>query len=169
MRIREERRKGERISRNINTLHREQMTIGEKLADQLAEMAGSWRFIISFLVVVCLWIILNAFLLITGPWDPYPFILLNLILSLMAGLQAPIIMMSQNRQETKDRIRAEHDYDVNLKAEIEIEQLHVKLDLLRETQWQELVEMQHRQIALLEQQLETLNKMWNPPNNAMTR
>jgi uncharacterized membrane protein len=94
--------------------------------------------------------------LLNQSWDPYPFILLNLLLSLVAGLQAPVIMMSQHRQEDRDRIRAEHDYEINVKAELEIEGLHAKLDLLRETQWAELVEMQQRQIALLERQLEMI-------------
>jgi len=149
----------ERVSRNVNVLHAEQMTLGDRLADRLADMAGSWRFILGFLGLILLWITVNSFLLLSGAWDPYPFILLNLVLSLLAGLQAPVIMMSQNRQEDKDRIRAEHDYEVNLKAEMEIEQLHQKLDLLRETQWQELVQMQQRQIAMLEQQIQLLQQM----------
>ena len=146
----------ERISKNVNVLHEQRLTLGERLADQTADAVGSWSFIITFLAMIAFWIGINALLLLTRPWDPYPFILLNLLLSLVAGLQAPVIMMSQNRQEAKDRIRAEHDYEVNLKAEMEIEGLHEKLDLLRETQWKELVEMQQRQIALLEQQTETL-------------
>jgi uncharacterized membrane protein len=144
------------IARNVNDLHASQMTIGEKLADRLAAVAGSWRFILGFLAMIATWVAINSLVLLNQSWDPYPFILLNLLLSLVAGLQAPVIMMSQHRQEDRDRIRAEHDYEVNVKAELEIEELHLKMDLLRETQWAELVEMQQRQIALLERQLEML-------------
>lgn len=146
----------ERVSKNVNDLHEQRLTIGQRLADRTADAVGSWSFIVTFLALIAVWIGINALILLTRPWDPYPFILLNLLLSLVAGLQAPVIMMSQNRQESKDRIRAEHDYEVNLKAEMEIGQLHDKLDLLREKQWGELVEMQRRQITLLEQQAEVL-------------
>ncbi len=152
-------RKRERVSRNVNELHDQQLTFGERIADRLADVAGSWGFILGFLALIALWIAVNSFLLLQRPWDPYPFILLNLILSLLAGLQAPVIMMSQNRQEAKDRIRSEHDYEVNLKAEMEIEQLHSKLDTLREKQWSELVELQQRQIAMLEQQIAMLQTL----------
>ncbi len=158
-RLLEKIRKGERISQNVNALHEEQLTLGQRLADGLADVAGSWSFILTFLGLIAVWIGVNSFLLLTQPWDPYPFILLNLVLSLVAGLQAPVIMMSQNRQESKDRIRAEHDYEVNLKAEMEIERLHEKLDALRETQWAELVEMQQQQIAMLQQQVEMLHAL----------
>ncbi|MCL4532272.1 MAG: DUF1003 domain-containing protein [Actinobacteria bacterium] len=161
-RIAEKIRKRERVSKNVNVLHEERLTLGQKLADGLADVAGSWNFILGFLAMILLWIGVNSYLLLERPWDPYPFILLNLLLSLVAGLQAPVIMMSQNRQETKDRIRAEHDYEVNLKAEMEIEQLHQKLDQLRETQWAQLVEMQQRQIALLEQQIKMLEQLGKP-------
>lgn len=146
----------EKISKNVNVLHEQRLTFGQRIADHLAEVAGSWNFILGFLALIAVWIGINAFVLTQGPWDPFPFILLNLVLSLVAGLQAPVIMMSQNRQEAKDRIRADHDYEVNLKAEMEIEQLHEKLDMLREKQWNELVEMQQRQITLLEQQIEAV-------------
>ena len=152
-------RNREPISRNVNELHDQQLTFGERIADRLADVAGSWGFILSFLGLVLIWIGVNSYLLLSRPWDPYPFILLNLILSLLAGLQAPVIMMSQNRQESKDRIRSEHDYEVNLKAEIEIEQLHSKLDTLREKQWNDLVDLQQRQIAMLEQQIEMLQTL----------
>ena len=158
-RLLEKIRKGERISQNVNALHEEQLTLGQRLADGLADVAGSWSFILTFLGLIAVWIGVNSFLLLTQPWDPYPFILLNLVLSLVAGLQAPVIMMSQNRQESKDRIRAEHDYEVNLKAEMEIERLHEKLDALREIQWAELVEMQQQQIAMLQQQVEMLHAL----------
>ena len=146
----------ERVSKNVNVLHDKQLTVGERLADRLADVAGSWTFIGTFLGLIVLWIGVNSFLLLERPWDPFPFILLNLILSLLAGLQAPVIMMSQNRQEARDRIRAEHDYEANLKAEVEIEHLHTKLDLLREQQWQELLGLQQRQLTMLERQSELL-------------
>ncbi len=152
-------RKREPISRNVNELHDQQLTFGQRVADGLADVAGSWGFILSFLGLVLIWIGVNSYLLLSRPWDPYPFILLNLILSLLAGLQAPVIMMSQNRQEAKDRIRSEHDYEVNLKAEMEIEQLHSKLDMLREKQWNDLVELQQRQITMLEQQIAMLQTL----------
>ncbi|MCL4458967.1 MAG: DUF1003 domain-containing protein [Chloroflexi bacterium] len=142
------------ISQNINVLHEESLTFGERMADRLADLAGSWGLILSFLALVMIWIIINVVEVVVRPWDPYPFILLNLFLSLLAGIQAPVIMMSQNRQEAKDRLRAEHDYEVNLKAEIEIEQLHAKMDLLREKQWQDLVALQQQQIAMLERLLQ---------------
>ncbi len=157
--LRDKIKRGEKVSKNVNDIHDRQLTVGERLADQLADVAGSWNFILSFLGLVLLWIGINSFLLLTRPWDPYPFILLNLILSLLAGIQAPVIMMSQNRQESKDRIRAEHDYEVNLKAEMEIESLHEKIDTLRETQWAALVAMQQQQIALLEKQVEMLQDL----------
>lgn len=156
-RIAEEVAGRERVSKNVNALHEQRLTFGQRIADHMAEVAGSWNFILGFLGLIAVWIGINAAILVREPWDPYPFILLNLILSLVAGLQAPVIMMSQNRQEAKDRIRADHDYEVNLKAEMEIEGLHEKLDLLREKQWNELVEMQQRQIALLEQQMQALS------------
>jgi uncharacterized membrane protein len=151
-------KQSQRVARNVNDLHDESLTFGDRMADRLADMAGSWTFIGTFLGIVAIWIVINSIEMLAKPWDPYPFILLNLVLSLLAGLQAPVIMMSQNRQEAKDRIRAQHDYEVNLKAETEIEGLHLKMDYLRETQWKELVEMQHRQIELLETQLEILTK-----------
>lgn len=153
----------EHVSRNVNDLQDEQLTFGQRLADRVADLVGSWGFIGSTMVLVALWIFVNSFLLIERPWDPYPFILLNLVLSMAAGLQGPVIMMSQNRQEAKDRLRAQQDYDVNLKAEVEIEELHAKLDVLREGQWKDLVEMQQRQIKMLEQQIELLQSLTKPP------
>ena len=157
--LRDKIKRGERVSKNVNDIHDSQLTVGERFADRLADVAGSWNFILSFLGLVLLWIGVNSFLLLTRPWDPYPFILLNLVLSLLAGIQAPVIMMSQNRQESKDRIKAEHDYEVNLKAEMEIESLHEKIDTLRETQWAALVAMQQQQIALLEKQVEMIQDL----------
>lgn len=124
----------ERYSKNINEKHRSNLSLGDKIADKVAEIAGSWKFIISFTVILIFWIILNTILLTLKPFDPYPFILLNLILSCIAAMQAPIIMMSQNRQEEKDRLRAENDYEINLKSELILEDLHIKIDKLLENQ-----------------------------------
>jgi uncharacterized membrane protein len=121
-----------RHSRNINELHEENLTFGDRIADKLADVAGSWKFIISFSSILFIWILLNSIRTILNPFDPFPYILLNLVLSCVAALQAPIIMMSQNRQETKDRIRAEHDYEVNLKAEILIEDIIYSLNRVEE-------------------------------------
>lgn len=113
--------------KNVNVVHNEQLTFGQEVSDKIAEVAGSWRFIIIFLCLLVLWISLNSWVLISKPFDPYPFILLNLILSCIAALQAPIIMMSQNRQEAKDRLRSENDFLVDQKSEILIEELYKKL------------------------------------------
>mgnify|MGYP004703433791 FL=1 len=121
-------------SKNINKLQEEQLTFGDKVADKLADFAGSWKFIISFLVIIVIWISINSWVLLFSPYDPYPFILLNLILSCIAALQAPIIMMSQKRQETKDRIRSEHDYDVDVKTETLVEHLVKELRELKSQQ-----------------------------------
>jgi len=125
-----------------------ELSIGEKLADRIALFGGSWTFIISFLALLFSWIGINLYLL-TRPFDPYPFILLNLILSSIAALQAPVIMMSQNRQEQKDRLRSKHDYQVNLKAELEIRMLHEKIDHLILNQQQRLFEIQQIQVDML--------------------
>ena len=144
------------ISRNINHEFDQTSTFGQRLADHVASFGGSWPFIIMFGVVLVCWIILNSFILAQAHkvFDPYPYILLNLILSMLAALQAPVIMMSQNRQAAKDRLDATHDYEVNLKAELEIIALHEKLDILREQQWQELLKLQQEQIRLLQNVLE---------------
>lgn len=136
-------------SKNINKLQEEQLTFGNKVADKLADFAGSWKFIISFLVIIVIWISINSWVLLFSPYDPYPFILLNLILSCIAALQAPIIMMSQKRQETKDRIRSEHDYDVDVKTETLVEHL-VK----------ELRELKSQQVLILEK-IDSINKTSN--------
>lgn len=122
---------------------------GERLADRLATFGGSWRFIGIFAVILVVWIAVNSITLVMRPFDPYPYILLNLILSTLAALQAPVIMMSQNRQEARDRLRAMHDYQVNLKAELEIRQLHQKIDHLLSHQWERLVEIQEIQMELM--------------------
>ena len=135
-------KKHELLSRNLNKDYKNQLKFGERIADRVAEFGGSWKFIIIFLSLMFFWIGLNTILLIKKSFDPYPFILLNLILSCIAALQAPVIMMSQNRQEAKDRLRAEHDYRINLKAELEIRHLHDKIDHLLRHQWQKLLEIQ---------------------------
>lgn len=121
-------------TQNINDLHEESLTRGERMADKMADFAGSWTFIMIFMGILFLWITMNSIQLLANPFDPFPFILLNLILSCIAALQAPVIMMSQNRQEKKDRIRAEHDYEINMKAEILIEELINKLTSLEKKQ-----------------------------------
>ncbi len=125
------------------------LTAGQLIADKVAAFGGSWTFIISFGVFIFIWISINIFWLLNKAFDPYPFILLNLILSCLASLQAPVIMMSQNRQEDRDRQRAMHDYQVNLKAELEIRHLHQKIDHLMSHQWQRLVEIQEVQMDLM--------------------
>lgn len=144
------------ITRNINTEFDEQLTFGQRLADNVAKFGGSWTFISIFALILLAWIVLNSVVLARfhDAFDPYPYILLNLFLSMLASIQAPIIMMSQNRQAVKDRLDAAHDYEVNLKAEMEIEMLHQKLDELREQKWAELVQMQQEQIRLLTKLLE---------------
>ena len=124
-------------------------TVGQKVADNVAAFGGSWKFIIMFGVFILLWIMANIYLLMDKGFDPYPFILLNLILSCLAALQAPVIMMSQNRQEEKDRERAKKDYMINLKSELEIRMLHEKLDHLIMHQQEELIEIQKVQIEMM--------------------
>ena len=127
----------------------QQLTFGQRVADKIADFGGSWTFIISFCVFLALWIVINAGVLLARPFDPYPFILLNLMLSFLASLQAPVIMMSQNRQEARDRQHAEGDYKVNLKAELEIRHLHEKMDYLLHQHTTRLMEVQQIQIDLL--------------------
>ncbi|MFM8568809.1 MAG: DUF1003 domain-containing protein [Candidatus Kapaibacterium sp.] len=136
-----------------NLLHppMDTLTAGQRLSDRVARFGGSWAFILSFMGLLVLWIITNAFVLADRSFDPYPFILLNLILSCVAALQAPIIMMSQNRQEEKDRQRSENDYMVNLKAELQIRSLHQKIDLLFEKQLKALINSQAEQLSILEE------------------
>lgn len=140
------------ISRNLSLKKtREESTFGERAADAVARFGGSWAFIGLFAAVLLGWVILNSFILAGkgNAFDPYPYILLNLFLSMLASIQAPVILMSQNRQGEKDRLNAEHDYEINLKAELEILLLHEKMDVLREQQWAELIALQKEQIALL--------------------
>ena len=130
------------------TLERER-TRGERWADAIADFGGSWGFLVTFGGFAGLWILLNSIALFRRPFDPYPFILLNLLLSCLAAIQAPIIMMSQNRQEARDRLRSQHDYQVNLKAELEIRHLHEKIDHLLSSQWERLVQIQEVELDLL--------------------
>ena len=134
------------------------LTLGQRLADKVATFGGSWSFILTFLFFMAVWIAANVYLLGEKPFDPYPFILLNLILSCIASLQAPIIMMSQNRQEEKDRERAKKDYMINLKSELEIRLLHEKIDHLIIHQQQELLEIQQLQIDMKNDILESVRK-----------
>jgi uncharacterized membrane protein len=134
------------LASNINEQFA-QRKFSEMLSDKMADFGGSWRFLISFAAVLAIWIVVN--LLTKTPFDPFPFILLNLVLSCIAAVQAPIIMMSQNRQEHRDRLRAEEDYKVNLKAELEIRMLIAKIDQLRQHQWRRLLELQHIQLDLM--------------------
>jgi len=139
------------LSSDISKQFEKKLTFGERLSDHIASFGGSWRFIILFGSVLFGWILLNAIFLLNRGFDPYPFILLNLILSCLAAIQAPIIMMSQNRSEARDRLRAENDYKVNLKAELEIRHLHEKIDHLLRRQYNRLFEIQQIQVELLEE------------------
>ena len=141
--------KQDTIAENTEEEFEEHRTFGDKVSDQLASFGGSWAFLISFGAVLLVWMAINV---IAGPhaWDAYPFILLNLCLSCVAAVQAPIIMMSQRRQEVKDRLRADNDYRVNLKAELEIRHLHEKIDYLISRQWQRLAEIQQIQIEMMD-------------------
>jgi len=130
-----------KVSKNINKHQKESYGIGDRISDSIAKVAGSWGFIISFLVILGIWITGNAIML-TKAFDPFPFILLNLVLSCIAALQAPVIMMSQNRQEIKDRLRSENDYKINLKSEMIIEDVHNKLDQLISNQEQIITRIQ---------------------------
>src|SRR5256714_9174028 len=144
-------RQHEILSENIDKEFEKELTFGERLSDRIAEFGGSWKFLITFFSVLAVWIIANGILLMTHTFDPYPFILLNLILSCLAAVQAPVIMMSQNRAEARDRLRAENDYKINLKAELEIRHLHEKIDHLLRKQYNRLFEIQQIQIELLEE------------------
>jgi uncharacterized membrane protein len=137
------------ISRNL-AAEGERVSFGQRAADAVATFAGSWTFIFIFFSALLAWVLVNSLVLVgRGAFDPYPYILLNLFLSMLASIQAPLILMSQNRQAEKDRKAALNDYEVNLKAELEIMLLHEKIDLLRENQWTELVSIQQQQLDLL--------------------
>lgn len=139
------------VSENPDDAFRETLTVGQRVADVVAAFGGSWAFLVGFFAVLALWVVLNVGVLLARPFDPYPFILLNLLLSMLAAVQAPVIMMSQNRLEAKDRLRAENDFRTNLKAELEIRMLHEKVDHLLLHQWQRLLEIQQLQVDLIEE------------------
>jgi len=160
---------GERrhISRDTNREFEKRLTFGQRLADQVATFGGSWMFILIFAAILFLWVLLNSFILVRrgASFDPYPYILLNLFLSMLAAVQAPVILMSQSRQAAKDRMDAVHDYEVNLKAELEILSLHEKLDELREKKWVELIVLQREQMQLLTQLLQERGGGAEAPKN----
>lgn len=146
------------LSENIQEQIEADLTIGEKIADQVASFGGSWIFLLVFFSFILIWILINIWFLTVNAFDPYPFILLNLLLSCIAAIQAPIIMMSQNRVEQKDRIRGEHDYKINLKAELEIKLLSEKIDHLLVNQNKKLLEIQELQTDYLEDLMNILKK-----------
>ncbi|HTZ01838.1 MAG TPA: DUF1003 domain-containing protein [Xanthobacteraceae bacterium] len=140
----------ETLSRDLEAAWEKQRTVGETVADLVADFGGSWTFIAFFFVVLVIWMAINLWMASGKAFDPYPFILLNLVLSCLAAIQAPVIMMSQKRQEAKDRMRAENDFRVNLKAELEIRHLHEKLDHLLNRQWERLAEIQEIQLEMMQ-------------------
>lgn len=142
-------REHEILAKNPEAQFEATRTLGQKLADRIAAFGGSWAFLVTFGGVVFAWMIVNSYLLAARPFDPFPYILLNLILSCLAAIQAPVIMMSQGRQEARDRLRSTHDYQINLKAELEIRHLHQKVDHLLSHQWERLVEIQEIQMELI--------------------
>jgi uncharacterized membrane protein len=144
-------REQEFLSTDLNAEFDRQLTLGQRLADRVADFGGSWTFIGLFMLVMVIWMAINSVMLLRKPFDPFPFILLNLVLSCMAAIQAPVIMMSQNRQEAKDRLHSENDYRVNLKAELEVRHLNEKMDLLLSRQWNRLIEIQRIQVDLMEE------------------
>lgn len=148
---------GKAISKNTNI--QSKLTLGQKTADSIAKFGGSWPFIFIFMTVLIIWIIINSIALFSKPFDPYPFILLNLVLSCLAAIQAPVIMMSQNRQAERDRIQSTNDYQTNLKAEIEIRLLQQKMDHLLTNEWQHLVEIQTIQLDLLGELQKQINNI----------
>jgi uncharacterized membrane protein len=140
----------ETLAANIEAEFAERRTVGERLSDRLASFGGSWTFITLFFVALLIWMVFNIVVAARSQFDPYPFILLNLVLSCLAAIQAPIIMMSQKRQEAKDRLRSENDYRVNLKAELEIRHLHEKIDHILTRQWERLAEIQEIQLEMMQ-------------------
>ncbi|MCX5851502.1 MAG: DUF1003 domain-containing protein [Deltaproteobacteria bacterium] len=139
----------ELLSTHIEDEFQASRTLGERLADRIATFGGSWIFIAIFMATVFFWMAINTTYVLLKPFDPFPYILLNLVLSCIAAIQAPIIMMSQNRQEARDRLRAAHDYQINLKAELEIRQLHQKIDHLLSHQWDRLIQIQEIQLEMM--------------------
>lgn len=148
---------GKHIARDVTADYQKGTTFGQRAADTVATFGGSWTFVGLFAASMLTWVGLNAFLIMSHgkTFDPYPYILLNLFLSMLAAIQAPVILMSQNRHSERDRLNAEHDYEVNLKAELDIMSLHEKMDLLREKQWEELLTIQKEQLSILADLIKT--------------
>jgi uncharacterized membrane protein len=146
------------LSKDVDASFETKASWGERLSDKIAKFGGSWPFIIIFLLFIVIWMIINIVILTNRSFDPYPFILLNLVLSCIAAIQAPVIMMSQNRQESKDRVRSMHDYQVNLKAEVEIRRLHDKMDHLLKQQGMRMLEIQQIQLDMMEEISKSIKK-----------
>lgn len=146
------------LSKDVDASYETKLSWGERLSDKIAQFGGSWPFIIIFLFFIIIWMGINVIILANRSFDPYPFILLNLVLSCIAAIQAPVIMMSQNRQESKDRVRSMHDYQVNLKAEVEIRRLHDKMDHLLKQQGMRMLEIQQIQMDMMEEISKNLKK-----------
>jgi uncharacterized membrane protein len=144
-------REEDHLPKNINVEYEKELTFGERLSDRIAVFAGSWSFIAAFTGLIFLWVALNTYIFFLHPFDPYPYILLNLVLSILTAIQAPIIIMSQNRQEIRDRLHAERDYRVSVHSELEIHRLHKKIDYLLSIQGQRLLEIQNIQMELMEE------------------
>ncbi|MDT2658731.1 DUF1003 domain-containing protein [Enterococcus hulanensis] len=152
--------------KNVNDALKTKETFGQRIADGIAKFGGSWTFIIAFIFILVTWITLNTLPLFFEPFDKFPYILLNLALSCLAAIQAPIILMSQNRQTERDRVEADNDYEVNVKSEVEIHLLHEKIDYLMESKWQHLTELQQLQIELLQELIkQNQNFLENEKNN----
>ncbi|WP_137664159.1 DUF1003 domain-containing protein [Enterococcus hulanensis] len=152
--------------KNVNDALKTKETFGQRIADGIAKFGGSWTFIIAFIFILVAWITLNTLPLFFEPFDKFPYILLNLALSCLAAIQAPIILMSQNRQTERDRVEADNDYEVNVKSEVEIHLLHEKIDYLMESKWQHLTELQQLQIELLQELIkQNQNFLENEKNN----
>jgi uncharacterized membrane protein len=149
---------GDILSKDVDASYETKASWGERLSDKIAQFGGSWPFIILFFLFIVIWMGINIIILSNRSFDPYPFILLNLVLSCIAAIQAPVIMMSQNRQEAKDRVRSMHDYQVNLKAEVEIRRLHDKMDHLLKQQGMRMLEIQQIQLDLMEEISKNMKK-----------
>lgn len=141
----------ETITKNLDKEFEAKTTRGERIADKVAAFGGSWTFIIIFGIILFTWMGINTTFVLRKPFDPFPYIFLNLILSCLAAIQAPVIMMSQNRQESRDRMRSENDYKTNLKAELEIQHINEKIDKLINDQWKHLLEIQQMQMEMIEE------------------
>lgn len=148
-----------RTTKNVNEELKQHLSFGDRLADRMARFGGSWAFITLFFLIMIGWMVLNAIGLIFRPFDPYPYIFLNLVLSCVAAIQAPIIMMSQNREAVKDRLFSELDYQVNLKSELQVQSLHVKMDELRASEIHELLQLQRDEMEVLKKQNEIFEKI----------